>query len=133
MPMHTASLKSFLLAALLVPPLTSFGATEVANLRCESRRNPIGMDVASPRLSWHLSGPEGKASQPESKITRGVAQAAYQVLVASPKELLGEGQGDLWDSGKMASDSAVVGDLKWVECWHDSNHQFQSVLAGPVQ
>ena len=133
MPMHTASLKSFLLAALLVPPLTSFGATEVVSLRGEARHHPIGMDVASPRLSWHLSGPEGKASQSESIITRGVAQAAYQVLVASSKELLDKGQGDLWDSGKMASNSAVVGDLKWVECWHDSTYQFQSVLAGPVQ
>ena len=38
---------------------------------------------------------------------RGQRQTAYQVVVASSPELLKQGQGDLWDSGKVASDRAV--------------------------
>jgi len=62
-------------------------------LRCEYRVNPLGIDVTQPRLSWEMH--DGR---------RGAAQTAYQVLVASSPEKLAADQGDLWDSGKVASD-----------------------------
>jgi len=40
-----------LVAALLLTPLTVLHAVEVRDLRCESRENPLGIDVAKPRLS----------------------------------------------------------------------------------
>jgi hypothetical protein len=33
---------------------TSLHAVEVASLRCEYLENPLGIDVAKPRLSWKL-------------------------------------------------------------------------------
>ena len=68
----------------------------VVRLRCEYERNPVGIDVVPPRLSWVLKS-EG----------RGQIQTAYQILVASSKERLRNNQGDLWNSGKVASDQSI--------------------------
>jgi alpha-L-rhamnosidase len=38
---------------------------------------------------------------------RGAAQTAYQILVASTRERLSAGTGDIWDSGKVASDRSA--------------------------
>ncbi len=66
---------------------------EVANLRCEYQRFPQGIDVDKPRLSWIVQSDQC-----------GQCQTAYRVLVASCREKLAAGQGDLWDSGKVKSD-----------------------------
>jgi alpha-L-rhamnosidase len=65
-------------------------------LRCESLTNPAGIDETEPVLSWQLETRE-----------RGQKQAAYHVLVASSRDQLDQGVGDLWDSGKVASDESV--------------------------
>jgi len=66
-----------------------------AALRCEYREEPLGIDVLQPRLSWTLK------AAPDA---RTVMQSAYHVLVASTPESLAANTGDLWDSGKVASD-----------------------------
>jgi alpha-L-rhamnosidase len=66
------------------------------NLRCEYLENPLGIDVLKPRLSWTT------ASE-----ARGWMQGAYQILVASSPELLKQDEGDLWDSGKVASGQSI--------------------------
>src|SRR5580658_5846376 len=66
----------------------------VSELRCEYRDSPLGIDVIRPRLSWKLSSSR-----------RGEMQTAYQVLVASSAEKLAAYEGDLWDSGRVASDA----------------------------
>ncbi|MDB6018459.1 MAG: Alfa-L-rhamnosidase [Pedosphaera sp.] len=65
------------------------------NLRCEYLHAPLGIDAASPRLDWIVSSSR-----------RGELQTAYQVLVASTEKLLDDDKGDLWDSGKVASDES---------------------------
>jgi alpha-L-rhamnosidase len=82
-------------------PLAALHAANVANLRCEYLKEPLGIDVAKPRLSWVIEGGDQKTED------RGLKQTAYQVLVASTPELLAKDQGDLWDSGKVASDQSV--------------------------
>jgi hypothetical protein len=67
-------------------------AMTVMNLACEDRINPLGIDVAQPRLGWTL-----QSSQ------RGDTQTAYQILVASTQALLDSNTGDLWDSGTVAT------------------------------
>jgi alpha-L-rhamnosidase len=81
-------LTSFIFAALLLAPLAALHAAGLTNLRCEYRENPLGIDVAKPRLSWVIADPKSEISNLESQITRSVAQTAYQVLVASSEELL---------------------------------------------
>jgi len=96
-------LTSFALAALLLAPLAPLHAANVANLRCEYLKEPLGIDFAEPRLSWVVEGGDQKTED------RGQKQIAYQVLVASTPELLAKDLGDLWDSGKVASgDSTQV-------------------------
>lgn len=88
----------FVAAALLAnsPRSEGFG---VHGLRCEYLSNPLGIDVLKPRLSWVLNPASG---------VRG--QDAYRVLAASSPALLDKDQGDLWDSGRVAS-----GETSWIE------------------
>ena len=71
-------------------------AATVGDLRCESRDNPLGIDELRPQLSWIIKSDR-----------RSEVQTAYQILVTSTPELLAAGQGDLWDSGKIASDATA--------------------------
>ncbi len=97
------------LALSLVPlVLLSLGTASAADrassvtpveLRCEYLNDPLGIDVTEPRLSWQLTAMDSDA--------RGQRQSGYQVLVASTKDLLDRGKGDLWDSGMVASDRSV--------------------------
>jgi alpha-L-rhamnosidase len=65
------------------------------NLVCEYRINPTGVDMIHPRLGWYLETTSTK---------RNLKQTAYQILVASSKELLDKGAADLWNSGKVHAD-----------------------------
>src|SRR5512142_3035877 len=88
-----------LLAVLAVVPgggVPAQSTVVVANLRCEYRTSPIGIDEARPRLGWVLTA--GR---------RDEGQTAYQVVVATSEALLAHQQGDLWDSGKVASANSV--------------------------
>jgi alpha-L-rhamnosidase len=68
----------------------------VSALRCEYRDEPLGIDTPVPRLSWQL----------ESSL-RGQKQAAYRILVAATREALKADRGDLWDSGRVASNGGL--------------------------
>jgi hypothetical protein len=72
------------------------GGLHPAGLRCEFSVDPLGIDVPKPRLSWILSSDD-----------RGRRQSAWQVLVASSAEALDADRGDLWDSGRIASDQTT--------------------------
>ena len=82
-----------LLLTLALPILASLAPDR---LRCEYLDNPLGIDTPQPRLSWVL----------ESK-QRAERQTAYQILAASSEALLKSDTGDLWDSGKVASDQTL--------------------------
>ncbi len=73
------------------------GSALPGQLRCEYLTSPLGIDVRQPRLSWILNSPQ-----------RGQKQTAYQIVVASSAERLAQDQGDLWDSGKVASDDTTA-------------------------
>ncbi len=61
--------------------------TTVSDLKCEYFVNPIGIDIAKPRLSWKLQ---------DSR--RGAKQTAYEIEVTSS---------DKWSSGKINSDQSI--------------------------
>ncbi len=90
----------WLVAAILVACAASLGAAggpeAPANLRCEYRVDPIGIDVRAPRLSWWVRD-----------ARRGARQAAYQVLVATSPANLRRGRTAAWDSGRVASEKSV--------------------------
>jgi alpha-L-rhamnosidase len=87
-----------ILAIALLPHLASAsdGVLRTASLRCESLTDPIGIDEASPRLSWIVESDR-----------RGARQTAYRILVASSVERLSADDGDLWDSGRVETDDSI--------------------------
>jgi alpha-L-rhamnosidase len=76
--------------------LVSAASATPVHLRCEYLENPLGVDTASPHLSWQSDNSE-----------RNWRQAAYEVLVATNEANLGTGQADIWDSGKTDSGESV--------------------------
>ena len=76
-------------AIALAAACAAFGATLAPYaLECEARKNPVGIDLASPRLSWKLTGAE---------------QTAYQVQVG--RTVAGA---EVWDSGRITSAETAI-------------------------
>jgi len=69
---------------------------QVVNPRCEGLVDPLGIDVATPRLSWEIVH-DG----------RGIRQKAYRILVASSPKKLNANEGDLWDSQTVESCASI--------------------------
>ncbi|WP_141504837.1 alpha-L-rhamnosidase [Paenibacillus luteus] len=64
----------------------------VAKLRCEYKQNPIGIDVAEPRISWQLRSDD-----------RDCVQSAYQIQAAREASF----EAVLWDSGQRNSGQSI--------------------------
>ncbi|WP_158642954.1 family 78 glycoside hydrolase catalytic domain [Mucilaginibacter ginsenosidivorax] len=64
------------------------------NLACELRKNPLGIDVANPGLSYTL--------QVADAAERGVVQTAYQILVSGNAQF--KTGSILWDSRQVKTD-----------------------------
>src|SRR5258708_29633383 len=69
---------------------------EPYELRCDGAMDPLGIDARPPRLSWKLRS-----------TIRNTRQGAWQVLVASTRELIASDRGDVWDSGRVAGDDQL--------------------------
>jgi alpha-L-rhamnosidase len=69
-------------------------------LRCELLDAPLGIQTATPRLSWELDSPASQA--------RGQSQTVYELLAASSAEKLAAGQGDLLSTGAVMSSETSV-------------------------
>ncbi len=91
--LYTAIASLLLLAC--GPAALAADTFSVTDLRCEDLVNPIGIDVARPRLSWRMEADYN-----------GAAQTACRVRCATSPELLREGEADLWDSGRVESDQS---------------------------
>lgn len=92
--MRLASFLPVVIAATAAAP--SWAALTPTQLRCEYKVDPLAVDLEHPRLSWIVvSGDKGQR------------QTAYRILVASSPQLLAKETGDLWDSGKLASDETI--------------------------
>jgi alpha-L-rhamnosidase len=83
---------------LCFPPIARSASLQPAGLRCEYLQDPLGIDVVKPRLSWSFNPID---------TPRGVSQSSYQILVASSRPKIDLNEGDLWDSGRVASDKSV--------------------------
>lgn len=67
-------------------------ATNIDRIRCEYLKNPLGIDVATPRFTWEISaGHNGK-------------QTACRLKVATSPQLLKRGKADVWKSRRVNTD-----------------------------
>jgi alpha-L-rhamnosidase len=76
----------------IITSLTATAQLTVSNLKCERKRDPLGVESHQPLLSWLLES-----------TGRNVNQTAYRILVASSPSNLDKNIGDVWDSQKKNS------------------------------
>jgi alpha-L-rhamnosidase len=89
-------MKRFYLLLLLFPLQVFSQTLKVANLQCEYKSNPMGIEAASPKLSWELQTAE-----------HNTMQTAYHVLVSDNAESLDKGIGNIWDSKRINSSASI--------------------------
>ena len=84
-----------LCALILVPNISAENIT-IKNLRCEYLKNPLGVDVPTPRLSWIVESDQN-----------GQKQTAYHILVSTSQQNLDNDIGDAWDSKKTDTGQSI--------------------------
>ena len=67
----------------------------VYDLTCEHKKNPLGVDVLQPRLSWKIRG-----------TGNDLMQTAYSIRVATERNF--SSSKTIWQSGKVSSDESVL-------------------------
>lgn len=87
----------FLLLSLHLLQLSLLAQTNVSHLLCENKIDPLGVDMAQPRLTWQLESPR-----------RNVLQTAYEIRVADDAASLQAGKDLQWSSGKVTSSQSVL-------------------------
>lgn len=65
-------------------------------LTCEYLKDPLGIDVKTPRFSWVV----------DSRL-RNQQQAAYELIVASNQADIGKQKGNIWTTGKVTSSNSL--------------------------
>ena len=71
-------------------------------LTIEYQHEPLALPEQQPRFSWQCKPVCKKGS------LRGLQQSAYQLIVSSNQHLVAQENGDLWDSGRVFSDSSIL-------------------------
>lgn len=71
------------------------------DLKAEYLRNPLPVDVSKPYLSWKIGAIIQNGTLPSN-----ISQTAYHIVAASNPSLL-NGTADLWDTGKVISNSQM--------------------------
>jgi alpha-L-rhamnosidase len=81
---------------LLIPFQKVTAQIGLQNTTCEMLVNPLGIDVVKPRFAWQIVAAQ-----------RNVMQNSYQIIVSSTPEKLSANEGDLWNSGKVATQQSI--------------------------
>ena len=89
-------MKRFYLLFLLLPLQVFAQTLKVANLQCEYKSDPMGVEAISPKLSWQLQS-----------AWRNTMQSAYHVLVSDNAESLDKNIGNIWDSKRINSTASI--------------------------
>ena len=92
--------------------LSAFAANGLmppTDLKCEYRKNPLGIDTTKPRLSWHL-----EAADPNA---RGQRQRACQILVASTRRAPSQRPGGFLGLGAGGIRQVYSSALRWHSRW----------------
>ncbi len=84
-------------AAAAGAPAPETSPVRVADLLCDGRRDPVGVDPGGVRFSWVMESG-----------ARGQSQGAYRIEVASSREGLLAGKPDVWDSGRVGERESLL-------------------------
>jgi len=80
----------------LIPVSADSTRVKPSSATCENIKNPLGIDISNPTLSWIL------VSKGRNK-----KQTAYEILVSDSKNELMKSHGAMWQSGKILSDQSL--------------------------
>jgi len=69
---------------------------QITDLKCEYQVSPLGIDEPLPRFSWQFL---------TSEINKN--QVAYRILIGLSEQSLSNGNGDIWDTGKVYSNNST--------------------------
>jgi len=69
------------------------------DLRCEYLKEPLGVDLLNPCLTWKLKN---------NSSEKGIFQTAYRIIASSSLEKLNQNAGDLWDTGKVNQNNLQI-------------------------
>src|SRR5258708_39010339 len=88
--------KLFLLECWFIACLSVHAQVQVEGLRVEFLKDPVGIDVKLPWLSWYLT-------------SKGhhVLQLAYEIRVAKEKAAWSDSQALVWRTGKVSSGESL--------------------------
>ncbi|MEW2517049.1 family 78 glycoside hydrolase catalytic domain [Actinacidiphila alni] len=96
-----AALIGLVLACVVLPGSASAapaaGEVTVSGLQTDNTTDPLGIDDPRPALSWRLSS-----------TVNGEQQSSYRILVADSVSALTAENGNVWDSGEVASGDSVA-------------------------
>ena len=87
------SLLFLLISLSLIAQKSNKSVFKIAELKCNYKLNPLGVETLNPRLSWTIEASDNNQRQ-----------TAYRILVADTPEELAKNQGNIWDSGKIMSE-----------------------------
>jgi hypothetical protein len=96
------------------------GTIQATNLKCETLSHPLGIETLHPHLSWLL--------EPSRDSGRGLRQAGYRILVATSREKLAAGQGDVWDTGKVDSAKTTHIEYKGLPLGSDESYYWRVMV-----
>ena len=68
----------------------------ISDLQCEYLNAPLAIDNTTPHFGWKMTCGQN-----------GISSSAYQILVATELDKLNEEEADLWNSGKVSSDTSL--------------------------
>jgi len=86
---------AFVIASLLAN-FCCLAQTNVKNLLCENRVNPLGIGIVQPQLTWQIFSDQ-----------RNVVQTAYEIKVSENTQGFKKGENIVWSTGKIYSDQSV--------------------------
>src|ERR1700733_4162238 len=61
-------------------------------LFCEYTKNPLGIDIKSPRFAWNFTS-----------VERNQFQSAYEIIVSDNLKDINKSAGNIWATGKISS------------------------------
>ena len=76
---------------------TASAETQVGRLETEHLPCPLGIDTATPRLSWWITSEK-----------EGFVQSSYRIVVGNDSASVATGQGSMWDTGQVQSPVMLV-------------------------
>src|SRR5450432_2877957 len=92
MKINSAKLFALLPAIILCMHLYAVSPLQPSTLTCEYIKNPLGIDIQSPRLGWNFISTE-----------RNQFQSAYEIIVSDNLNDINKGIGNIWTTGKISS------------------------------